>query len=504
MGLTGDVDLPHFDGFAGLDERERKAIMLVRQGSSEEAPVEQLIRNLFVWAIVTRASDVHISSHGDSDHPSIHISVRAPNRMVNFVYEGPAARHFESKLFQVTNTPQGGSTPEMLDTRFKMVLPARFVRQYGLKPRSDRRGQDLPYRISIRVGYIRTFDGYTAVCRLLDQQRTPGLPDLGLSLSLLRALRRAMHEPSGLILVSGPTGSGKTTTLYAILQELIDGQNSVSTIENPVEYELPQIGPVKQIEVKGDITFAKALRKVLRLDPDIILVGEIRDPETMEIALQAAQTGHLVLGTIHSNSATETLSRALDLTVDKVRDAYRLAEVVKFVMAQRLINRYDGEKRERDLVPDELAWLKANGMGFMSRINEVSGGQRAGKVALVEAFAMTPGIKSLVRAGNLDVGEIYRHAAEQPAFETLAAAGICAVQELGCKVRDCMASLESTAMAAAHPGLRLRLAREQGLSLSDVAKGIDRHESLLEAGLEVSLAEALVSCSEDKTCTDVH
>ncbi|WP_161955528.1 ATPase, T2SS/T4P/T4SS family, partial [Escherichia coli] len=138
-----------------------------------------------------------------------------------------------SKPFQVTNTPQGGSTPEMLDTRFKMVLPARFVRQYGLKPRSDRRGQDLPYRISIRVGYIRTFDGYTAVCRLLDQQRTPGLPDLGLSLSLLRALRRAMHEPSGLILVSGPTGSGKTTTLYAILQELIDGQNSVSTIENP-------------------------------------------------------------------------------------------------------------------------------------------------------------------------------------------------------------------------------------------------------------------------------
>ena len=145
------------------------------------------------------------------------------------------------------------------------------------------------------MAYIRTFDGYTFVCRLLDQQRSPGLDELGMSYALLRAVKRAALEPSGLILVSGPTGSGKTTTLSAILQWLINGQRCVVTIENPVEYELPIFGPVKQIEVRGEITFAKALRKTLRLDPEVILVGEIRDQETMEIALQAAQTGHLVL-----------------------------------------------------------------------------------------------------------------------------------------------------------------------------------------------------------------
>ena len=166
------------------------------------------------------------------------------------------------------------------------------------------------------------------------------LHELGLLYSLLRAIKQAVNEPSGLILVSGPTGSGKTTLLNAVLGYLNNGQRSILTIENPVEFRLTGEGPIKQVQVQGDITFARALRAGLRCDPDIILIGEIRDEETMEIALQAAQTGHLVLATIHANSGAETISRALDLTVDKRRDAYRLAETLKFVMAQRLLDKY--------------------------------------------------------------------------------------------------------------------------------------------------------------------
>lgn len=504
-GLTGDIDLPEFDDLADLSERERKGVMLVRTGMSEEAPVEQLIRRLFLWAIVTHSSDVHISSHGDADQPSVHISIRSPQGMVNLVYEGPAAGHFLVKLFQLTNTPQGGSTPEMLDTRFKMLLPTSYARRYGLEPKVGQDGHVQPYRVSIRVAYIKTFDGYTFVCRLLDQQRSPSLDELGLSDSLLRSIKRALQEPSGLILVTGPTGSGKTTTLTAMLQHLIDGQRCVVTIEQPVEYELPIIGPVKQIEVRGDITFALALRKALRLDPEVILVGEIRDEETMEIALQAAQTGHLVCATLHANSAPETLSRALDLTVDKRRDAFRLAEVVKFVMAQRLISCYEGERVTRDLVPDELAWAKANGMGFMQRVSEVNDGVRSNKLALVEAFSMTPGIKSLVRSGSLDAGEIYRLASEQTQYETLASAGMRAVETRGVQVRDCMSSLESTAEAAPHPSLRMRLARDHGTTLALVDEAIAHQEDQQAQGHAQSIEDALkvvIGQSKEVACAD--
>jgi type II secretory ATPase GspE/PulE/Tfp pilus assembly ATPase PilB-like protein len=322
-----------------------------------------------------------------------------------------------------------------------------------------------------------------------------------LSYTALRAVKRALQEPSGLILVSGPTGSGKTTTLAAFLQYLINGQRCIVTIENPVEYKLPTNGPVKQIEVKGEITFAKALRKALRLDPEVILVGEIRDEETMEIALQAAQTGHLVLATLHANSAPETLSRALDLTMDKRRDAFRLAEVVKFVVAQRLMRRYSGEVTERDLVPDELAWLKANGLGFMKTVREAQGGHRIGMLPLVEAFAVNPGIKSLVRSGSLDAGEIYRLAGEQPQFETLASAGIRAVQTKGCRVRDCMSSLEATAEAATHPSWRMRLARDHGLTLSLVDVVVDRWTQLEDEGHFVAI-ETLLEQIEEHACAD--
>jgi type II secretory ATPase GspE/PulE/Tfp pilus assembly ATPase PilB-like protein len=405
------------------------------------------------------------------------ISVRTPGGFVNQLYEGAAGRHFEAKLFQLTGTPQGGSTPDILSTRFSLALPAHYARKHGLKPTDEE-----PYSVDVRVQYVRTHDGYAFTCRLLDQQKSPKLHQLGFSHSLLRAIKRSVQEPSGLILVSGPTGSGKTTLLNAVLGHLNTGQRSIVTIENPVEFNIKGLGPIKQIQVGGDITFARALRAALRLDPDLILIGEIRDEKTMEIALQAAQTGHLVLATIHANSAAETISRALDLTIDKRRDSYRLAETLKFVMAQRLLDRFDGGQELRPLVQDEIDWFEVNGIWPPAQIAEATSGKHTGKTALVEAIVIDDGIKKAIRSELMSIDEIYQLACDQPQYETLASAGVRAVESEGCRLRDCMTRLESTTAAQAFPGLRSRLAKECGMSLFEVAQRLDAFSVQQEAG----------------------
>lgn len=477
-----DHVIPQFDDIDELTPAEQTAIMIIKKGSTDTAPVEHLLRRLFVHAIVSKSSDIHISGRGDRDHPKVFISVREPGGLVNLTYKGKAGRHFEAKLFQLTATAQGGSTPEILSTRFSMELPAHFAAKHGLKPEGDE-----PYAIDIRVQYIQTYDGYAFTCRLLDQQRAPKLHELGLSHALLGAIKRALNEPSGLILVSGPTGSGKTTLLNAILGHINDGQKSFATIENPVEFRLRGDAPIKQIQVQGDITFAKALRAILRSDPEIILIGEIRDEETMEIALQAAQTGHLVFATIHANSGPETISRALDLTVDKQRDAYRLAETLKFVMAQRLLDKYKGDYQLRPHGSDEIAWLTVNGIHPTEYVNEVDSDLRNGKIALVEAITIDDQIKNVIRSQHLSVAEIYRLARDQLQYETLAAAGIRAVESEGCHIRDCMTRLESTTDAQANPGLRQRLAKEHHLSLAEVARELDKFCLARDRGFKGSL-----------------
>lgn len=459
--------------WADFTPDERRSVMVVREGRSDDAPVEALLRDVFLWAIIVNAADVHVSGRGDRQNPRVQIGVRTPKQLVNFDFTGTNGRHFEVKLFQLTATPHGGSTPDTLSTRFTIELPARFARKHGLAVKQDDSGNDLPYVVDLRVAYVKTYDGFAFVCRLLDAQRRAQLNDLGLSYALRRTIQRTLAEPSGLVLVSGPTGSGKTTLLYSLLDQLNDGQRVIVTIENPVEYQLAPVGPSKQIEIKGDLTFARALRETLRLDPDVILIGEIRDQETMEIALQAAQTGHLVFATLHANSGAETLSRALDLTADKRRDAFRLAETVKLVMATRLLDRYEGVQKLRSVVHEEQQWLEVNGLGFIQSIGEMDNGAKFGKAPIIEAFTMTPAIKAAVRSADLNASQIYELACEQLQYETFAAAGVRAVHAFGCSLKDCMIRLESTTDAAKTPGLRATLARKHGLSLAQVSEVID-------------------------------
>lgn len=456
--------LDAFHDLESLPANEQAAIMLART-NGEEGEIERFMRRLFVWAAVSKSSDVHIEGRGERNAPDIFVHVRTPGGMVNMEYKGALGRRFQAKMFELTGIPQGGSTPATVSTRFSMELPAHYANEHGLQT-----AEGMPYAIDIRVEYARTFDGFTFVSRLLDQQRRPALDQLGLSSVLLNTIARAAQEPSGLILVSGPTGSGKTTLLNSVLGYVNDGQRAITTIENPVEFRLHGTGPIKQLQVDGEFTFARALRSALRQDPDVILVGEIRDEETLKTAIEAAQTGHMVLSTVHAKSSHETITRLLKMGADPLI----LAEVLKVVMAQRLINRYEGVPVKRALTRDEKNWFLINGMSGVEKISEVDTANKRGKTAIVEAIVMDDGIKQLVRRG-LDVGSnmIYRLAAEQSQYESLAAGGIRAVESSGGRVKDCMGSLENNSEAQAYPGLRIRLAKEFGLTYAQVGQAID-------------------------------
>lgn len=483
--------LPEYPELAELSDDDRLAIMPITTGTNQD--IEEMLFRSFVYAVVTHSSDVHIGGHGSKDDPTITINIRTPAGFVNFNYEGSSStRHFEAKMFKLTNIAQGGSTPEMLSTRFSMAFPIEWAIGKNLQPKF---GRD-KYDIDVRVEYARTFDGFTFVCRILDQQRAPELDQLGLSYALETVLKRIISEPSGLILATGPTGSGKTTLLNAILSYLNNGQNSILTIENPVEFRLYGPGPIKQIQIRGDITFAKALRSGLRQDPDIILVGEIRDAETMEIALQAAQTGHLVLSTLHANSAPDTISRVLDLTLDKKRDAVRIADTLKFVMAQRLVDRYEEHGVERPPFNHEKAWLKNNGIAIPDLINETTSHKKLGKIALIEAIEIDYSIKEVIQAPQLNTNRIYELASRQIQYETLVMAGVRAVESGRSRVSDCQTRLESNLAAGVVRPYRTELAEKFGLNYTQVSAAIDQHVIDMNDNRESTVEDAIRKMKE--------
>lgn len=219
--------------------------------------------------------------------------------------------------------------------------------------------------INLRVSTMPTIHGENLVLRILDRGKlATGLGQLGFSAPTLRGLQEAIHRPAGIILVTGPTGSGKTTTLYAALAEINTLEQKIATLEDPVEYELPVIRQA-QVNLQTGLTFGVGLRALLRQDPDIILVGEMRDRETAEIALRAAMTGHLVLSTLHTNSAAGAIPRLLDIGIEP----YLLASTLNAVMAQRLVRKLCPRCRKRDEAPDlaKLTMLRLDDVAWLYR-----------------------------------------------------------------------------------------------------------------------------------------
>jgi len=211
------------------------------------------------------------------------------------------------------------------------------------------------HNIDVRVSTLPSNHGERIVLRILDQESAQlDLSILGMPTSILTPIQKMIAQPHGILLVTGPTGSGKTTSLYAMLTELNQVSRNILTIEDPIEYDLPGIGQT-QVNNKVDMTFAKGLRAILRQDPDVVMIGEIRDLETAEIAVQASLTGHLVLSTLHTNTALGALSRLHDMGVE----SFLLSSSIIGVLAQRLVRLLCHEcKKPHEITTDERDLMK--------------------------------------------------------------------------------------------------------------------------------------------------
>jgi general secretion pathway protein E len=277
--------------------------------SASDEPVIRYVNGLLARAAAQRASDIHIES--------------VEGRLVQRVRIDGVLRPLDS--------PSG---------RLQANIVSRIKIMAGLNIAERRLPQDGRFRtivegreIDVRVSIVPTLHGESAVLRLLDRVRAPlALPELGFSPELEHGLAALLDQPNGILLVTGPTGSGKTSTLYAVLQRLNSAERKILTVEDPVEYQLPG---VNQIQVRSAIglSFATLLRSLLRQDPDVLLVGEIRDLETARIAVQASLTGHLVLSTVHTNDAPSTITRLIDMGLEP----YLLTSVLRGVLGQRLV-----------------------------------------------------------------------------------------------------------------------------------------------------------------------
>ena len=284
-----------------------------RHSSWESEPIINLVDSLIVKALQKKATDIHLEPTAEAFR-------------VRFRIDG--------LLTEYRTFPQWLAEPVLI--RLK-VMANVDITERRLPHDGSFAFEDFREKVNIRVSTIPVNNGEKCVLRLLpanDSAQT--LDSLDFSKSTLHAIRKIFSAPQGLFLVTGPTGSGKTTTLYAGLREIIQRKLNVTTIEDPVEYELRGANQVP-VNEKCGFTFAVALRSILRQDPDVIFVGEIRDAETAQIALQAAQTGHLVLSTLHTNSAKAAASRLLDLGIQKSI----LEEALLGVFAQRLVRRLD-------------------------------------------------------------------------------------------------------------------------------------------------------------------
>jgi general secretion pathway protein E len=281
---------------------------------ASEAPIIRLVHDLIARAAEMQASDIHLEPRDDG--------LRARLRL-------------DGVLHILENYPV--SVKAAVTSRIKIMaqlnIAERRVPQDG-RIKATVRGRE----IDLRVSTMPTMSGESVVMRLLDRSSVElDFAALGLADHTRLALERVLAEPNGIILVTGPTGSGKTTTLYTALSLLNSTQRKTFTVEDPIEYQLDGVNQI-QVQPKIGLTFASILRSVLRQDPDTIMVGEIRDLETARIAIQASLTGHLVLSTVHTNSAAATITRLLDMGVE----SYLLASTLKAVLAQRLVRRLCG------------------------------------------------------------------------------------------------------------------------------------------------------------------
>ena len=307
---------------------------------ANEAPVVKLVNLILLEAVESRASDVHLENESSA--------LRVRYRVDGVLQDQPSPPvHLRAAIVS------------RLKIMAELDIAERRVPQDG---RIRLRMRDR--QVDVRVSTLPALHGESVVLRLLDKEAGRiGLEEIGMADDVRAAFERAISRPHGIVLATGPTGSGKTTTLYAAIDHIRTGREKILTVEDPVEYELRGV-PQVQVNDRVGLTFAAALRALLRQDPDVMLVGEIRDRETADIATHAALTGHLVLSTLHTNDAATALTRLIDLGIAP----YLACSTVEAVLAQRLVRRVCGACAEEvACTPAELGTLERYGVRSIRR-----------------------------------------------------------------------------------------------------------------------------------------
>lgn len=401
-GLQESVDEMLIELAQPLEEDAEK------EAQNMSSPVVRLVNQIIQAAVVQQASDIHIEP-GEREV------------VVRFRVDG--ALRTEKKL------PK--NMQPVLTARLKIL--ARLNIAERRLPQDGRIQLTVDARkIDIRVSTLPGVDGESIVLRILDQSSgIKRLSEIGFSPRHFRLFEQALYRPNGIVLITGPTGSGKTSTLYSALQELNRPDVKIVTVEDPVEYRMDGITQV-QVQSSIGLTFASGLRSILRQDPNIVMVGEIRDAETAEIAVRASLTGHLVLSTLHTNSAVATISRLADMGVEP----YLLASSLACIVAQRLVRRVCRDcavkvpmrEEERQLfaahgiVPDQAAGQAAvmllRGQGC-ANCNKTG---YKGRIAVHEVLKADEGLRRLI-AHNAEADKLLRHAREH-GFRTMLEDGL--------------------------------------------------------------------------------
>jgi type IV pilus assembly protein PilB len=359
-------------------------VLSVEKVSADTSPIIKLLNSTILDALAKRASDIHI----ETAHDGVHIKYRIDG--VLYKATEPIDGHFQGPIIS------------RLKVMSELDISERRIPQDGrFKVRINDKS------IDFRVSIMPSAFGEDAVIRILDKESIASelkgltLDVLGMSQREIKRLRKMIREPYGMVLVTGPTGSGKTTTLYAALTEIHTGEEKVITIEDPVEYLLRGIVQIPVNEKKG-LTFARGLRSILRHDPDKIMVGEIRDPETAQIAVQSALTGHLVFTTVHANNVFDVIGRFIHMGIDP----YNFVSCLNCVMAQRLVRKIckkccypvqlsDEILRESAIDPDQcrdVTFVEAKGC------EECNHTGYRGRSAIVELLDLNDEIRELIIA----------------------------------------------------------------------------------------------------------
>ena len=368
--LTDSFDLESFAGSISATED--------LLSGNDDAPIIKLINGIISKAIKLRASDIHFEPYEDQ----IVIRYRVDGILKEVLTQ---------------------------DSKISSVLISRLKIMSGLDISERRLPQDGRVSLSlgdknidVRVSSLPSSHGERIVLRILDKQSAQiNIDDLGLPEKILLNYKNSLKNPEGIILFTGPTGSGKTTTLYAGLRYLSDSSQNILTVEDPIEYTLKGIGQT-QVNPKTGYTFAKGLRAILRQDPDVVMVGEMRDVETAQIGIQSSLTGHLVLSTVHTNSAVAAIARLRDMGIE----SYLLASSLKTIIAQRLVRRLCNNCKTVDTPDDETLKnlnLEKGAVVYKAKgCDECLDSGYKGRIAIAECLQVDKKIKEMIHNNSAE------------------------------------------------------------------------------------------------------